>query len=340
MKFLLKKWLKAGTSILCTVMLMCSGTMTAEASDIESMEDQSSQLEKELSGINEELLSIGSKIADVEEQIEVTNNDIERTKEQLAIAKKSEAQQYEEMKLRIKYMYENGDSTLLEMIFQVENMSDFLNRVDFVQNISEYDREKLEELHTLQTAIAKEEKHLSKEKKSQLDLEKELSSQKTKLNAKAEETSTDLIALQDKIEKIKEEEAKRAAEEAARKEAEAKRAAEEAKEVSKNNSDKSGSSSGGYDMPSGDGVLTKYKGVNYYKGHRETYYSQKVLPGHGLNIPGRHVAKDGTIRDKDNYICVASSDYPKGTVVETSLGMGKVYDSGCAKGTIDIYTDW
>ena len=52
------------------------------------------------------------------------------------------------------------------------------------------------------------------------------------------------------------------------------------------------------------------------------------------------MAQDGTIRDEDNYICVASSDYPKGTVVETSLGMGKVYDSGCASGTIDIYTDW
>lgn len=86
--------------------------------------------------------------------------------------------------------------------------------------------------------------------------------------------------------------------------------------------------------------LTKSKGVNYFNGHKETYYSQKVLPGGGLKIPGRHVASDGTIRDENNYICVASSDYKKGTIVETSLGTGKVYDSGCASGTIDIYTDW
>ena len=89
-----------------------------------------------------------------------------------------------------------------------------------------------------------------------------------------------------------------------------------------------------------NGVLTKSKGVNYFNGHKETWYSQKVLPGGGLKIPGRHVAKDGTIRDKDNYICVASSDYAKGTIVETSLGTGKVYDCGCASGTIDIYTNW
>ena len=90
------------------------------------------------------------------------------------------------------------------------------------------------------------------------------------------------------------------------------------------------------------GKLTKSKGVVYYNGHRETYYSQKVLPGKGLKIPGRHVASDGTIRDADNYICVAAdpSYMKKGTVLETSLGMAKVYDSGCAYGTIDIYTNW
>lgn len=86
--------------------------------------------------------------------------------------------------------------------------------------------------------------------------------------------------------------------------------------------------------------LTKAKGVNYFNGYRETWYSQRVLPGGGLNIPGRYVDDYGLIRDKDGYICVASSDLSKGTVVKTSLGTGKVYDCGCASGTIDIYTNW
>ena len=86
--------------------------------------------------------------------------------------------------------------------------------------------------------------------------------------------------------------------------------------------------------------LTRSKGVVYYNGHRETWYSQKVLPGGGLKIPGRHVDSRGLVCDSDGYICVASSDLAKGTIVETSLGIGKVYDSGCASGTIDIYCDW
>ena len=53
------------------------------------------------------------------------------------------------MKLRIKYVYENDSASMLSMIFSVDNMADFLNRVEFVQNVSDYDREQLEELCTL-----------------------------------------------------------------------------------------------------------------------------------------------------------------------------------------------
>lgn len=91
-----------------------------------------------------------------------------------------------------------------------------------------------------------------------------------------------------------------------------------------------------------DDRLTKRKGVAFYGGHKETWYSEKVLPGTGLNIPGRHVASDGTIRDADGYIVVASdlSYMSRGTVLMTSLGPAKVYDTGCDYGTIDIYTNW
>lgn len=97
-----------------------------------------------------------------------------------------------------------------------------------------------------------------------------------------------------------------------------------------------------YTTNNSGGALTKSKGVVYFNGHRETYYSQKVLPGPGLNIPGRHVASDGTVRDKNNYIVVAADPkfLAKGSIVETSLGTAKVYDCGCAYGTIDIYTNW
>lgn len=90
--------------------------------------------------------------------------------------------------------------------------------------------------------------------------------------------------------------------------------------------------------------LSKSKGVTYYNGHKETYYSQRVLPGKGLkslNNNGRHVADDGTVRDGDGYIAVACNYLSKGSEIMTSLGPGKVYDTGSMTGKwIDIYVNW
>lgn len=86
-------------------------------------------------------------------------------------------------------------------------------------------------------------------------------------------------------------------------------------------------------------VLTRSGGVNYYHGVRETWYTQKMFPGNGLKIPGRHIRKDGVICDKDGYVVVALTSGNKGQIVETSLGTGKCYDKNGSNG-VDIYTNW
>ena len=78
-------------------------------------------------------------------------------------------------------------------------------------------------------------------------------------------------------------------------------------------------------------------------GTRYTWYSQRVLPGGGLtelNNNGRHVNDEGFVCDGDGYIAISSSDHEQGTIIDTPFGEGKVYDSGCASGTIDVYTDF
>lgn len=88
--------------------------------------------------------------------------------------------------------------------------------------------------------------------------------------------------------------------------------------------------------------LTRSNGSVDVFGHHETRYSTNEASGKNTSweIPGKHVADDGTIRDADGYICVASSDHKHGTIVMTSVGPGKVYDTGCSHGTIDVYTNW
>lgn len=83
------------------------------------------------------------------------------------------------------------------------------------------------------------------------------------------------------------------------------------------------------------------QGRLYWGDYQYTWYSENVLPGYGLAIEGRHTDADGFVCDGEGYICVASSSLNKGTIVDTPFGrQGKVYDSGCDWGTIDVYVNW
>lgn len=80
-----------------------------------------------------------------------------------------------------------------------------------------------------------------------------------------------------------------------------------------------------------------FQGVVYWGDYKFTYYSQSVLPGGGLRIPGRHVNDDGYVCDGDGYIVLAGSA-EKGTIFETPFGApGKIYDRGTYGNHLDVY---
>lgn len=342
MKMQKKRIVQCGLSLICAFGIALSG-MSVHAEEVDSLEDKTSNLQSQLEGINQDLVTISNEIAETEVKIEESNNEVFRLEASLQISRNNEEMQYANMKTRIKYMYENGSDTLLSMVCEAKSMGEFLNRVDFIQNITKYDKDMLENMVKVREGIEEQEAELKSRQQELLDLQSQLDSEQTELQAKAEETSTDLATVNAQLEaaraaqKKQEEEAQRKVDEQL-----AKKAQEETKQASASNGSNTSagnnSGSGGYVIPSGG--LTPSKGRIWYNGHTETYYSQKVLPGGGLAIPGRHIASDGTIRDADGYIVLASDDYPKGTVVETSLGAGKVYDTGSGSGNIDLYTDW
>lgn len=80
-----------------------------------------------------------------------------------------------------------------------------------------------------------------------------------------------------------------------------------------------------------------FRGVVYWGGYKFTYYSEKVLPGGGLRIPGRHTNADGYVSDGEGYIVLAG-DAPIGAVFETPFGYkGKIYDRGTSGNHLDVY---
>lgn len=269
MAFYKKSKLHTGTALICSLAIVFSALPVYATDTIDNLQNQTSALENELKGINQDILTLSEKISDTEMQVEILNSDIDKTQDDLEKAQKNEDQQYEDMKSRIKYMYEHGSATMLEMLFSAENMSDFLNKADFIENLSNYDRKALNDLKDVHQQIADQKADLEAQQASMKDLQNQLQTQQTQLQAKAAATSTNLNEVNAKLQKAKEEEAARQAEEA-RKQAEAAAKAEAATKAeaaassnkqnssssSSNSSSGSSSSSGGSNSSGGSTVAS------------------------------------------------------------------------------------
>ena len=182
------------------------------------------------------------------------------------------------------------------------------------------------------------------------DIEKEAEAKKKAEEEKkaAEEAAEEAAkkAEEEAKKKAAEEAAKKAEEEAKKKVEEEKKAAEEATKRSAESSSQSESSAEESSDYSAVQTSTEklyslpdfmFRGVVYWSGYKFTYYSQSVLPGGGLSIPGRHVNADGYVADGDGYIVLAGSA-PIGTVYDTPFGYkGKIYDRGTSGNHLDVY---
>ena len=199
MKTRLKCKLRACTAIACTFILSLSVLPVAADEDIESLQNKTSDLQSQLATINSELDGISSKIDETQMQIDVTSGEIERTQASLDEAKKTEKKHYDAAKDRIKFMYESGNTNLIQMLFSAKDMTDFLNKADFIQTISSYDREMLQELQAARQAVEDEQTTLKEQQDSLKTLQKDLVTQQDELKAKAEATSTDLVAYEKKL---------------------------------------------------------------------------------------------------------------------------------------------
>ena len=213
-----KRRLKAGVALLCSAtMTFALATPYSFADEKETLENKTSDLQSQLAGINQDLLKISDEISDTQMRVTIVNSEILRSEDELTISQQNEDQQYENMKSRIKYMYENGTSNMLELLFSAESMSDLLNKADFIQNISQYDRDMLSELQNIHADIENQKMALQNQQASLNNLENELQQQQAALQQKADETSTDLAQFQAQLQQIREQEAAKAAAEAAAK---------------------------------------------------------------------------------------------------------------------------
>ena len=130
---------------------------------IEDLKDSKGDIESKVTELNQQLIDISARITDLENQLTAKSEDIQETKDELAGAKEREAQQYADMKVRIQFMYENGQTSYLEALLSSRNISEFLNSADYIAQIQSYDRQKLTEYQDTVESIVKMEAQLEQE---------------------------------------------------------------------------------------------------------------------------------------------------------------------------------
>ncbi|MBQ8280247.1 MAG: cell wall hydrolase [Roseburia sp.] len=151
--------------------------------ELDKHNDKKDELEGDLKDLNTNLQTLANELSDLEEQITDKQDEIEVTTAELDEAEKRSAKQYEDMKVRIQYMYENGNTSMLTMFLEAESMSDFLNQTEYIASINTYDREKLDEFQQLQAEIAEKKALLEEEEKELLALKDDMVQKRAEVNS-------------------------------------------------------------------------------------------------------------------------------------------------------------
>ena len=111
----------------------------------ESLEAQKKDLNAYITQLDGELTAIIDHIDTLETQIAEKENQITETQAELQSARKTEAEQYTNMVERIQYIYEHGEASYVQILFSGTSFSDMLNRVEYLEQISAYDKNMLDQ---------------------------------------------------------------------------------------------------------------------------------------------------------------------------------------------------
>ncbi len=199
----------------------------AFATSLEDMQANKAQAENEASSLQQQITQTLDKIDTLEKDLEAKKVEIDQAGEKLEEAAARQSEQYGAMKLRIKYMYEEGESNFLEAMLTATSFSDFINKAEYVQEVHSYDRTKLDEYEDTTKQVEALKNGLEEEYVQMETLQTDLEAEKSTLNATLEEKQDEIAELDESIQAAiaaRREEERRVREAAAR-EAEAREAA-------------------------------------------------------------------------------------------------------------------
>ncbi len=187
------------------------------ATTLEDMQKNKDQAETEAGSLQEQLTQTLDKIDTLEADLDKKQEEVEKAGDDLEEAAAKQTEQYESMKLRIKYMYEEGNSSLLETLFSSTSFTDLLNKAEYVAEVHSYDRDKLSEYEATTKQVETMKNDLQDEYEQMQTMQTELEGEKASLTATLEDKQSEIAQLDQSIQDAiaARQEAERKAQEAA-----------------------------------------------------------------------------------------------------------------------------
>ena len=240
-------------------------------SRIDELNSKKGQSEEYLSELNQQLDDLQNRLQELQDQYDAKQNELVQIQADLEDAKAKEEEQYEAMKLRIQYMYENSSGNgYMAMLFSSKSISELISRAEYIQKISDFDRDLMQEYEDTVDQVKEKETQVQEEQAAIVELQQQSSDQqeaiqelyaaayqelrtysaelddaKSSESALVDEINSKADAINDLIRQAKEEEIaaqKKAEEEAAAAAAAQQAAAEAANAAAKADTDTSSSS--------------------------------------------------------------------------------------------------
>lgn len=166
---------------------------------IKNLENSKKNLQSYINQLDDEAADLAAQMADMEVQIEEKQADIAVQEEELAKAQAVADEQYENMKIRIQYMYENGTVSFLEALLTAGSLSEVLNRIDYITQMSVYDRNMMDEYEAAKAAVAEYKAELELEEQELQLLSEGLKEQKDAVDLLIKTKSSEIAQYQSQI---------------------------------------------------------------------------------------------------------------------------------------------
>lgn len=165
----------------------------------QELEQQRDAAEEEQAELSSQLDSLVASMTETQEKLDAKQEEIQAAQDELDEARIQESRQYDAMKLRIKYMYENGSTGFIEILLESDGIADFLNKAEYIQELTAYDRNMLEEFQALVKQVEEKEARLKEEEAELVTMQESLSEQQAEVEQLLADKNVELSSLEAEI---------------------------------------------------------------------------------------------------------------------------------------------